>query len=141
MDYTAIGDTVNLASRLESANKTYGTLILISGATLKESGGLFETRELDLIAVKGKKSAVVLYELLGKKGEISEAAAAKKRLFEEGLRWYQERAFEKALAGFGSVLAGHPDDVAAQLYVGRCKRFLIEPPPQDWDGVYHSTTK
>ena len=141
MDYTAIGDTVNLASRLEGANKIFGTRIVVSEETFKQSGGRFEARELDLIAVKGKRRAVVVYELLGVKGEVADELLTAKRFFEEGLRWYRERAFERAIFEFGKVLSGRPDDGPARLYVGRCKQFLSAPPPADWDGVYHSASK
>ncbi|MBI5244092.1 MAG: adenylate/guanylate cyclase domain-containing protein [Elusimicrobia bacterium] len=141
MDYTAIGDTVNLASRLEGANKNYGTEILIGETTFQEAGEHFETRELDRIAVKGKRCAVVVYELLGRKGSLPEALAAKKRLFKEGLGRYRNREFAGALSVFESVLAGEPGDGPSELYVRRCRKFLAEPPPADWDGVFHSESK
>ena len=141
MDYTAIGDTVNLASRLESANKFYGTKILISESTLEASGGSFEARELDCIAVKGKSRGIVIYELLGRKGEIPDELAAAKRIFEGGLRLYRARAFDKALPEFDRLLAARPGDDPARLYAWRCRRFLASPPPADWDGVYRSESK
>jgi adenylate cyclase len=141
MDYTAIGDTVNLASRLEGTNKVFGTRIIISGSTHRGCGGLFEARELDLIAVKGKSDAVVIYELLGRKGEISEAQADLKRRFEEGLRRYRAREFALALSEFEGALGRHPEDAASRLFADRCRGFLKAPPGAGWDGVFHSTTK
>ena len=141
LGYTAIGDTVNLASRLEGANKGYGTSIMISETTRREIGEAFETRELDLLAVKGKKNALLVYELLGKFGEVPAPALELKRRFEDGVHWYRERAFEKALSAFESSLAVKPEDAAARLYLDRCREYLQHPPATDWDGVYHATTK
>jgi adenylate cyclase len=141
MDYTAIGDTVNLASRLEGSNKAYGSSILISAHTYKEVKDEFETRELDLLAVKGRSEAVAVYELLSLKGRLSPEAAKRNQSFQDGLRWYRERGFAKALAAFEALAAAHPQDGPSQVYVGRCREFLASPPPADWDGSFHSHTK
>jgi len=130
--YTAMGDTVNLASRLEGANKNYGSWILISEQTKKAAGDAVETRALDFIKVKGKNLPVGVYELLGLRGATEPALLAKARLFESGLGLYRARCWEEALAVFERV----KPDAAAELYIGRCRRFQAEPPPEDWDGSY-----
>jgi adenylate cyclase len=130
--YTAMGDTVNLASRLEGANKNYGSWILISESTKKAAGDAVETRALDFIKVKGKNLPIGVYELLGLKGETDAALLAKARLFESGLDLYRARRWEEAVSVFERVL---PDD-AAEAYLSRCRRFQAEPPPGDWDGSY-----
>lgn len=130
--YTAIGDTVNLASRLEGANKTYGSWILISETTKRAAGDAIETRALDFLKVKGKNLPVAVYELLGLKGAVDCALLEKARLFESGLDLYRARRWEEALAVFERTMP----DAAAELYVGRCRRFQAEPPPEGWDGSY-----
>ena len=139
--YTAIGDTVNLASRLEGANKNYGTGILISETTRKAIGDAFETRELDLLAVKGKGQALLVYELLGRAREVPAETLAWKRRFEDAVHWYRERAFEKALAAFEASRGARPDDAAAKLYIDRCREYIARAPAADWDGAYHAQSK
>ncbi|MBI4423734.1 MAG: adenylate/guanylate cyclase domain-containing protein [Elusimicrobia bacterium] len=141
MNYTVIGDTVNLASRLEGANKLFGTSILASGSTADAAKGDFVFRELDLLAVKGKTEAVPVYELLGPRGAVAPARLDQKGRFEEALRSYRAREFEAAAERMRSCLEKHPGDVAAQEYIRRCERLLEAPPPSDWDGVYHAKTK
>ena len=139
--YTAIGDNVNLASRLEGANKAYGTYILISESTRAAAGGAVEVRELDYVKVKGKNLPIRVYELLGLKGETDERLLAKARLFEGGLDACRARRFAEAAGIFRSVLKGYGDDHAADVYIERCRHYELETPPADWDGSHALTEK
>ncbi|MBI5246501.1 MAG: adenylate/guanylate cyclase domain-containing protein [Elusimicrobia bacterium] len=141
LSYTAIGDNVNLASRLEGANKAYGTYILISESTRLGAGDAIEVRELDFVKVKGKNTAIRVYELLGLKGEPSAAVIQKARLFESGLPLFRGRRFEEAIGVFKSVMSKHGEDHACENYIERCEHYLKEPPPADWDGSHALTEK
>ncbi|MBI2387873.1 MAG: adenylate/guanylate cyclase domain-containing protein [Elusimicrobia bacterium] len=139
--YTAIGDAVNLASRLEGANKAYGTYILISESTRRGAGAAVEVRELDFVKVKGKSEAIRVYELLGLKGETEPALIEKARLFESGLAAFRSRRFPAAVEIFTSVVDKYGHDHACENYLERCERYLKEPPPADWDGSNALTEK
>jgi adenylate cyclase len=135
--YTALGDDINLASRLEGANKQYGTYLMISESTKAGAGAAIETRELDLVKVKGKAKAVKVYELLGLSGAVDAAVLAKARKFEDALALCRARRFEEAAKAFEAL---YPDK-AAKLYVERCHAFIAEPPGKDWDGSFALTEK
>lgn len=133
-DYTAIGDNVNLASRLEGLNKMYGTHIIVSEYTKQQAGDGLLFREIDLVAVKGKKLPVPIYEL---------AVADRRTLvdsFAEALALYRTRDFAVALQLFSALVEQHHDGVSA-LYVDRCRDFCEHPPPVEWDGVFVAKTK
>lgn len=140
-DYTIIGDDVNLASRLEGANKQYQTHTLISESTYEMAEGEIEARELDLIAVKGKERPIKIFQLLGLKDESGGPAEELKSRYEQGLRLYRERDFKKACTMFEKALDLKPDDHPAQIFVERCRGFMISPPPEQWDGVFRMTEK
>jgi len=145
--YTALGDTVNLSSRLEGLNKDYGTHILVNETTyaaVKDDGFLF--RELDLIRVKGKFQPVILYELVGRKGEPSpygDAEQLRERmdLFAQGRELYRKRQWEPAQKTFQNILDKWPDDGPSRTYWKRCQEYLFEEPPMGWDGVFTMTHK
>lgn len=142
MDYTVMGDNVNLASRLEGTNKVYGTRICISEMTRDAVASEIITRELDLIRVKGKMQPVRIYEVLETTDQ--GIAAGRQSLierFEMGLERYRSREFEQARDIFTDILELDPDDGPARLYLQRCERYLQTPPPEDWDGVFVMTTK
>ena len=127
-DYTAIGDNVNLASRLEGLNKYYGTHILVSGITRNMAGKEFNFREIDLVRVKGKEQPVALFEL--RVDDYPEVAA-----FESALKLYRLGHFADAASAFSS-LAGDFNDPVAVMYVDRCREYENSPPLAGWDGVY-----
>lgn len=142
MDYTIIGDGVNLAARLESACKQYGAHILISEFTYKLLRGTYYSRELDLVIVKGKTKPVAIYEVLDYHSEdsyphLSDAL----RLFKSGLAKYRKQEWLPATEVFSEVLELNPHDKAAQLYIERCHHFIAAPPGSDWDGVWVMESK
>lgn len=139
--YTAMGDSVNLASRLEGLNKDFGTRIIVSEFTFAQiADAKFVTRELDLIRVKGKTEPVKILELLGDEASAAEFAefAAK---FAKARAAYTDRNWREALRGFEAFLTRWPDDGPADVFRARCKEHLAEEPPADWDGVYEMKHK
>jgi len=135
-DYTVIGDNVNLGSRLESLNKQYGTTIIISEFTYHYVKDAFTCRELDLVQVKGKEKAVTIYELVSKEGISSQWKESFLNHYEEGLKRYRERKWEKAVEEFSSALKASPNDVTTRLYIKRCEMFSENPPPDEWKGIF-----
>lgn len=136
MNYTAIGDGVNLASRLEGLNKQYGTTIIASETVVESAREKFEFRLLDLVAVKGRSQAVRIYELLGHKGERGEKAEVFAN-YEKAFAAYIERDFAGAIA----ILKNQNGDPPSSALAERCRAFLDEPPPEDWRGVYAANQK
>jgi adenylate cyclase len=137
MDYTIIGDGVNLAARLESACKQYGAGILLSEFTLENLRGSYRLRALDHVVVKGKTEPVTIYECLdhfdqNKFPNLQEMLG----LFADGLRRYRARDFAKGKERFRDALGAHPGDTPSQMYLDRCDLLINEPPPEDWDGVW-----
>lgn len=143
--YTALGDTVNLSSRLEGLNKEYGTHILLSDSTYTEvEDPLLVFRELDLIRVKGKLQPVVLYELVAARGTPEgDAADLETRIefFAQGRACYRERRWQDAQIVFEKLLERWPEDGPARMYLNRCKEYLVAGPEENWDGVYVMTHK
>jgi len=138
-DYTAIGDHVNLASRLEGANKAYGTGVIISEFTREATGGRFFCRPLDLVRMKGKTRPVTIYQPLCE-GEPPAALREEVAAYEEAMAAYQTRRFGEAEAAFAALAADHPHPLYA-LYQQRCRTYQASPPEAEWDGVYTFTTK
>jgi adenylate cyclase len=140
LNYTVIGDAVNLASRLEAVNKTYGTEIIIGEATRRAAGTSVLVRELDTVAVFGRMEGTEIFELLGMAGEIEMPAWATS--YEAGLTAYRARQWQAAIADFERTIALRSGgDAAAEMLVERCRRFLSEPPPTDWRAVTIMGTK
>lgn len=136
MNYTVLGDGVNLASRLEGVNKIYKTNIIISGSTYEHVKDLFECRILDKIAVKGKNNSVEIYELLIER-DSSEAAvfAHLANKFKENYELYLKREWQKAKTSFQELLKEFPDDYVCQIYIDRCDKYIKEEAPASWNGV------
>ena len=145
--YTALGDTVNLSSRLEGLNKDYGTHIIVNESTYAEakSDG-FVFRELDLIRVKGKLQPVTICELIGRVGENTvygapEEVRLRLELFQKAHALYRQREWQAAQDAFQSILDQWPDDGPSRAYWKRCQEYLFEEPPSSWDGVFTMTHK
>mgnify|MGYP000867551012 FL=1 len=141
MDYTAMGDSVNLASRLEGANKFYGTSAMISENTYRGAKDHIEARKLDIIKVVGKSEPVAIYELLGKKGTLPQYVYDCLEHYNKGLEFFQERQWKKAHSAFTEALKILPDDSPSKTYIARCEEFMKKPPSKKWDGVYTLTSK
>lgn len=140
-DYTALGDAVNLAARLEPACKTYGISIMIAQNTREQAGDAVVVREMDRLAVYGKSEPVAVYELVGMAGELLGDRAEVLRLYDAGLSAYRDRDFELALRYFEAALETDPEDGPSAMYAGRCRDYIAEPPPLDWDFVERRQVK
>jgi adenylate cyclase len=141
--YSAIGDAVNLAARLEPANKTYDTLTMVSQATLTAGDAAkVRVRELDYVAVKGKEEPVVVYELLELKGVgLPEEKEQALRHYEQGMAQYKRHQWAAAKAHFLAALEADPADGPSRLYAERCDAHIAHPPPPDWDFVVRRQEK
>ena len=140
-DYTVMGDSVNLASRLEGANKAYGTYIMVSETTYAEVSDQVEVRELDLLRVKGKQEPIRVFELMALANQLSPEKASLRAEYEKGLALYRAMDFEKAETVFEAALALAPADGPSTVYLERCRAYRKEPPPPDWDRVFTMTSK
>ncbi len=142
MDYTVIGDGVNLAARLEGATKEYKTALIVSELTVNALTKSRSLRELDRIRVKGKAEPVAIFEVIDALAEEQKNHVERiLPLHVEGLASYRECSWQAAREKFTQVLEIHPDDVVAQIYMKRCLHFVDEPPSNDWDGVWNMTNK
>jgi adenylate cyclase len=135
-NYTVIGDAVNLAARLEGANKTYGTQVLISRATNQLAADMVETREIDSVLLVGKAEPQRIFELLGRKGEVARERLALRDAYVEALDAYRHQAWAEARAGFEGCLAIAPCDPPSKLFLTRIAQFCAAAPSADWDGVW-----
>ncbi|MBF0499063.1 MAG: GAF domain-containing protein [Candidatus Riflebacteria bacterium] len=137
MEYTAIGDGVNLSSRLESATKLYRAMTLLSEFTYEQIKGRVFARELDFIRVKGKNKPVRIYELLGEANcQLEDNVMRSIDAFIKGHEFFFQRNFGQARLFFERALQENPQDLPSSLYLNRCKACLLDPPSASWDGVY-----
>lgn len=144
LNYTIIGDGVNLASRLEGASKEYGTYALVSHSVYKEAKEDFVFRPIDIVAVKGKKEGIAVYELCGMHaGEFrcDDAELSYYALFFEAFDLYQQRHWKRALKIYKELMKVLPNDRVTKIYIERCMGYIKSPPPDDWDGIHRLTYK
>ncbi len=135
MDYTMMGDTVNLASRLEGANKAYGSFTMISQTTYEYVKDDFLTRKLDLLQVVGKSEPIAVYELIDRRGHADQRTIDILNGYNEALLEYEKRNWEEAMNKFDRI-AKEYDDAPSATYAQRCLKFKRKAPPTDWNGVY-----
>ncbi|MCC8975192.1 adenylate/guanylate cyclase domain-containing protein [Bradyrhizobium brasilense] len=141
MSYTVLGDTVNLASRLEGANKFYGSRSLISEATAAACAATIELREIDRLVVMGQTQPVAVFEILGKKDELTPAQIELRQRYADGLAAYRDRRWHEAEQAFAAALAAAPGDGPSVAMKARVAAFQQNPPAADWDGAWHLERK
>ncbi|WP_338834727.1 adenylate/guanylate cyclase domain-containing protein [Bradyrhizobium septentrionale] len=141
MSYTVLGDTVNLASRLEGANKFYGSRSLISEATASACAATIELREIDRLVVMGQSQPVAVFEIMGKKDELTPAQTELRQHYADGLAAYRERRWDDAEQAFTAALAAAPGDGPSIAMKTRVAGFMQNPPAADWDGAWHMEQK
>jgi adenylate cyclase len=134
LNYTVIGDTVNLASRLEGLNKDYGTKIIVSQSTVEHLSDDFALRLLDFVHAKGKLEPATIYELVAEKGDISTLDLECVKSFNEAMTLYKEREWDKAMKIFKRFCDKKPHDRACLILMERCAAYKIIPPHEDWCG-------
>jgi adenylate cyclase len=134
-NYTVMGRAVNLASRLEGANKAYGTSVLVGEDTAQRASDAYVFREVDRVLVPGSAEPTRIHELLGRRGQIAPRAQELLGVYEQALTAFHQRRFDEALALFERGASGYEDPVSA-VYAERCRRFQVSAPAEDWNGVY-----
>ena len=144
-NYTAIGDSVNLANRLEGLNKVYDSEIIVSESTEKEAGNELIFRVLDIVAVKGRQQSVTVYQLLGSVNDPhSRTMVNLSATSERALVHYLSYEWEEAENKYKEILKDYPNDKTAKMFVERCRNLRENPPDNKnnrWDGVYRLTQK
>jgi class 3 adenylate cyclase len=141
MSYTVMGDTVNLASRLEGANKEYGGRILVSEATVAGAAAAIEAREIDRVVTLGQTHPQAVFEIMGRKGELPAAQLELRARFSEGLAAYRAQRWEDARRAFEAALLAVPDDGPSTTLIKRIDKLKAAPPGDSWDGSWHLERK
>jgi class 3 adenylate cyclase len=141
MSYTVMGDTVNLASRLEGANKIYGTRSLVSESAVAAAGDAIEMREIDRLVVVGQTHAQGVYEIMGRKGELTPQQLLLRLRYSEALAAYRACRWDEARSGFEAALEAVPGDGPSMTLAGRVNNLQANPPAGDWDGSWHLDQK
>jgi class 3 adenylate cyclase len=136
MNYTVMGDAANLASRLESLNKVYGSRCLISEAAMTAAGDAIETRELDRLAAVGQSRPQAVFEIMGCRGELSPAQLLLRERYAEGLAAYRARRWDEARSAFNAALEAVPGDEPSLAFIRRIDGFKKDSPAADWDGSW-----
>ena len=139
-DFTSIGDTVNIAARLESANKAYGSKAIITEAVFEKLQGSFICRELDLLTVKGKSEPIRIYEILQQKEGAETKIFEIRDFFQKGLNYYRRQNWDKAEAAFKECVERY-NDMPSVIFLDRIRHFRKNPPPEKWDGVFELKVK
>jgi len=140
--YGALGDQVNLGSRLEGLNKMYGTEILLGENTVRLLEDSFLLRELDMVRVVGREQPLRIYELVGKAADsLPEERKLSLRHFAAGLEAYRRQLWQDAMAFFNQSLVTWPEDAPSRIMAERCRIYRETPPPADWDCVFEHTSK
>jgi len=141
VDYTMMGDSVNLAARLEGAGKAYDVSTMISESTFQAARNDVEVRELDSIRVVGKDKSVRVYELLGHKGEVDPQKMEVVECYADGVAMYKERKWDEAIAYFEAGLKIDQADGPCRIFIERCQDYKQDPPAETWDAVYALDSK
>lgn len=141
MSYTVMGDTVNLASRLEGANKEYGGRILVSEATVAGASAAIEAREIDRLVTLGQTQPQAVFEVMALKGELTAAQIELRARFAEGLAAYRAQRWQEAGRAFEAALAASPGDGPSMTFIKRIEGLAAAPPGEDWDGAWHLERK
>jgi len=141
MSYTVMGDTVNLASRLEGANKEYGGRILVSEATVAGAPTAIEAREIDRLVTLGQTRPQAVFEIMALKGELTAAQIELRSHFSEGLAAYRAQRWDEARRAFEAALVASPGDGPSIAFIKRIERLAAAPPGEGWDGAWHLERK
>ncbi len=141
MDYTIMGNSVNLAARLEGVNKQYGTWLLISETTYKDGAADMTVRMMDRVRVVGINEPVRLYELVDEKSATPDLVREALDIFHNGIEEFEKKNWQAALGLFNKVIEIMPEDGPSNVYIKRCKDFIKKEPPASWDGVFNLTLK
>jgi adenylate cyclase len=136
MSYTVMGDAVNLASRLEAANKEYGTRSLVSESAIATAGGSVEVREIDRLIVLGQTRPQAVFEILGRPGALTPTQTALRKHYAHGLAAYRKQHWDEARKAFAAALDIAVDDGPSLTLLKRIDLFEHHPPPTNWDGSW-----